>query len=365
MRPARLRTFISCVVPAIFASWLTGCSTTGGQWTAHAWKPGDELFRSDSRWLGADAAYSVPLDNELVLWLFGDTFIGDGSVARGEAAFIRNSIAIQTGLDVRDAHITFHWGRNGSAPASFFPATADAWLWPVHGVYRNGALTLFFTRIVSAPGGLGFNVVGAAALRCDDISGEPESWHFQSLALPNTPGAYAMIFGVAVLEAGGHVYAYCDTELDGHTIYLLRWTAEDFDAGRLAAAGWWNGEDFVYETSLNGGPAPMFRDGASEFSVHRLADGRFVQVQSYGFPHSDIAIRTAPRAEGPWSAPETVFRPRESKREGTLVYAAKAHPELAGDWMLVTYAANHFDLQTLLRDHSLYYPRFVRLKQRH
>ncbi len=341
---------------------LPGCVTTSERSPARPWASADALFRSDPRWLGADAAYSVPLDGERVLWLFGDTFIGDGKTTRRDAAFIRNSVAIQSRRDVRKADISFHWGRSGEAPDSFFPATTDAWLWPVHGVFRNDTLTLFFTRVSSARGGLGFKLTGAAALRCVDISGPPESWRFESLALPNTPGPYAFVFGVAVLEDGGFVYAFCDAERDGHKIYLLRWSVEDFDSGRLPAAQWWNGTEFVYETALRDGPALLFDDGATEFSVHRLPDGRLLQVQSLGFPQSHIGYRTAPRPEGPWSTPERVYLPPESKRSGTLVYAAKAHPELISDDILVTYAANHFDAEVLLRDTHLYYPRFVRLR---
>lgn len=363
MRRARPRRYFSGAIAAVLTSWLTGCATTDGEWTARAWKRGDALFHSDPRWLGADAAYSVPLDGDRVLWLFGDTFIGDGSTSRREATFIRNSVAIQTGLNVRDANITFHWGRDGDTTTSFFPATADAWLWPVHGVYRNGVLTLFFTRVMGATDGLGFKLAGVAALRCDDLSGVPESWQFRSLDLPNTPGAFAMVFGVALIDAGDHVYAYCDAELDGHTIYLLRWRTEDFDAGRLAAAQWWDGKTFAYEGALRDGLSPVFRHGASEFSVQPLADGRYLQIQSHRFPSSDIRYRVAPRPEGPWSEPTRIFLPPESRRRGTLVYAAKAHPELADEGLLVTYAANHFDPKTLLEDRSLYYPRFVRLQR--
>jgi hypothetical protein len=50
-----------------------------------------------------------------------------------------------------------------------------------------------------------------------------------------------------------------------------------------------------------------------------------------------------------------------------MVYAAKAHPALTGAPIIVTYAANHFDFEKLLRSNKLYYPRIVRVspKTRH
>ena len=105
----------------------------------------------------------------------------------------------------------------------------------------------------------------------------------------------------------------------------------------------------------------MISRAHTEFSVQRLADGRFVQVQTRGFGASTVAARTAHRPEGPWSELVDLARPEESGRDGVLVYAAKAHPELTGAELVVTYATNTTDLATLVADRSLYYPRFLRL----
>jgi hypothetical protein len=56
-----------------------------------------------------------------------------------------------------------------------------------------------------------------------------------------------------------------------------------------------------------------------------------------------------------------MFRPEESDRPGVLVYAGKVHPELRGGALVASYASNSSDFGTLIRDLSLYSPRFVRL----
>src|SRR5262245_25248473 len=48
---------------------------------AEAWPEADALFRQDPRWLGADAALTVDLGGDRVLWLFGDTFVAKGDPA--------------------------------------------------------------------------------------------------------------------------------------------------------------------------------------------------------------------------------------------------------------------------------------------
>src|SRR5262245_29675545 len=131
--------------------------------TAQAWPEADALFHRDPRWLGADAAFSVPLGGGRVLWLFGDTFVGIGeSPARRGSVMVRNTVAIQTGLDPRTAAMAFRWRTEGGRPASFFAEDGDRWYWPLHGIrLADGTLALFLARLRATPGeGLGFVAEG-------------------------------------------------------------------------------------------------------------------------------------------------------------------------------------------------------------
>ncbi len=330
-------------------------------WDADVWRSADRLFRSDPRWLGSDAAFSVSLGDDRILWLFGDTFIGDGKVKRAKSAFIRNSIAVQRGRDLSFARIDFYWGGSAEAPASFFPATPDAWLWPLHGVHRDGALTLFFMRLGHTPEGLRFRIDGSAALRCENPEEPPERWKFRALALSKAPFTGASLVGVAILQEQDSVLAYCVADTEFHPAYLLRWHSVDFDRGDLSAPEWWDGTRFAAQRDLSGPPAAVIPAAATEFSVHRQLDGRYIQVQTVGFGAAVVEARFAARPEGPWSEPEELFRPRESGWRDTMVYAGKAHPELSGAPLVVTYATNHFDPEKLLRNKRLYYPRFIRV----
>jgi hypothetical protein len=44
-----------------------------------------------------------------------------------------------------------------------------------------------------------------------------------------------------------------------------------------------------------------------------------------------------------------------------MIYAAKAHPELTGADVVLTYATNTFEFTEQLTDSLIYCPRFVRL----
>src|SRR5687767_2838197 len=92
---------------------------SGRPLTATAWPEADRLFR-DARWRGSDDAYSIHLGGERVLWLFGDTFIArPGSPTRVGSAFIRNSVAVQTGLDPLTATMGFAWRGTDDEPADY------------------------------------------------------------------------------------------------------------------------------------------------------------------------------------------------------------------------------------------------------
>lgn len=108
----------------------------------------------------------------------------------------------------------------------------------------------------------------------------------------------------------------------------------------------------------------MFENGQSDLTVHfDETTQRFVEVQTVGFGPADVAMRAAPELTGPWTAPRMVYRPPEYNRPNVMIYSAKAHPQLTGGDVVVTYATNTFQFAELLTDSLIYYPRFVRLSR--
>jgi len=328
------------------------------------WLQADQLFRSDPRWLGGDVAYSIDLGRERVLWLFGDSFIADlAGAQRGQATMVRNSVAIQTGYDPSRSSLKFYWKKERGQPASFVPGTGDVWLWPAHGVRLGGKLLLFFTRVRpdSRKDSLGFENFGWAAFLVDNPDEEPSAWVLQRAAVPSN--TRNVIAGAAALVVSQFLYVFSPAE-PSHDIYLLRWPLCAAAKGDLASPKWWCGlkHGWAKHPEAAHPPVPAIRQGAMEFSVQWVPQRRkFLMVQSVGMGASDIAVRWADRLEGPWPAPGAVYRPEESARPDALVYAAKAHAELAGADLVITYVANSRDFGILTRDPSIYYPRFVRL----
>lgn len=353
MRILRGVRFVACVLAAIAA---LSCAPDAPPMHATLWPEADALFHGDARWIGGDGAYSIALGGERTLWLFGDSFIASTPRrVRRESRMIRNSIAIQTGLDPSRAFLQFHWRDADKQAESFFPEPDGKWLWPAAGIRLDDVLLLFLERVRTPEGDpTGFEGAGWTARLIENPDEDPLSWRIVEPKLPSTSGPQ---LGEAVVREGEHLYVYA-TDGATHTVTVARYAVADARAGDLTKPAWWTGDGYA----VGGTPETVLGIGAPEFSVHRdAALGKLVMVDSQGYGTTTIAIRVADQHEGPWSRPRDVMRPPESHIPGRFNYAAKGHPELFGADLVVTYVPSTFDPPPEALEDALYYPRFVRL----
>jgi len=335
---------------------------------ATAWREADQLFHRDPHWLGADVASTVDLGGGRILWLFGDTWIDpSGAGTRRGARMVSNSVAIQNGTDPTTAAMTFYWGRAADGrPDALFPDRGAESLWFGNGVRVGDHLLLFFARTLRGTGtGLGFEHVGWTAVMVENPDEEPPAWHVRSLETPANPLGILLGFA-AVVQQGDHVYALgSQNPVKSHPIFAARWPAEEVRRGNLSQPEWWAGESQSWiPDSSQVQRWPLFENGRTELSIHKdQATGRYIAVQSQGFGPADVVMRAAPALTGPWSAPQLLYRPSEYYRPNIMIYAAKAHSELTGGDLILTYATNTFEFDEALADSSVYFPRFVRLSR--
>jgi hypothetical protein len=332
---------------------------------AAAWREGDQLFHRDPHWLGSDVASTVDLGGNRTLWLFGDTWIDPtGRGTRHGAKMVSNTVAVQTGSNPATATIAFHWGATPTGvPAALFPDRNGERLWFGNGVRVNDRLVLFFARIISTNTGLGFEGVGWTAFTVENPDDAPSAWRTRELVTPRN--ALGVDIGLAsVLAMDDHVYAFgSPANVGSHSIFAVRWPAAEVRHGDLMNPEWWAGDRLGWVADSSSAPRrALFEYGQSEQSIHRdPTTGRFLAVHSHGFGPADLVMRAAPTLTGPWSDARMVYRPPEFNRPNVMIYAAKAHPTLAGADVVLTYATNTFKLAEQLSDSLIYYPRFVRL----
>ena len=330
------------------------------------WPEADSIFHQDPHWVGADGAYSIDLGSDRTLWLFGDTWVDpEGQRSRRGAHMIRNSVAIQRGSDPSNASIEFFWKTTADdVPEAFFSRDDESWFWPGHGARIGDRLILFFNRVVSSDTGLGFTSAGWNAMLIENPDDEPSVWRTSLLATPSN--SLGVIVGFAsVLQSRDYLYAFGSQDpMKSHPIHVARWPLVQAGKGDVREPEWWGGRDVGWVADSAGSASrPVFDDGQSELTIHLDERSReFVAVQSSGFGPADIVIRTASELTGPWSPMQMVYRPPEYAKPNIMIYSAKAHPQLGGAELVLTYSTNSFEFGEHFTDYTIYYPRFVRLR---
>ena len=205
---------------------------------------------------------------------------------------------------------------------------------------------------------MGFTADGWTAVAIDNPDDEPEGWSPRTLEPAALPEGLVLAQGLFL--QGGRVFGLAIREPGDHAGFALRIAVAALARGELSQLELWKGR--WERASKDATLMPVIADAAPELSLHFDAHlRRFVHVRSLGFGATTLAISTAAQLSGPWSDPQSVYRPPESSRAAAIAYAGKAHPELGGADLVATYAANSFDFGELVADTSLYYPRFVRV----
>lgn len=366
------------VMLTIFAclSWLMGSSLMAAPTQPQAvmikatpWPEADALFRKDARWLGGDDAYSIDLGAGRILWLFGDSFIATSPAGkRQESLMVRNTLAIQRGYDPSSASIKFYWRTKNRKPASFFAESPKVWYWPGHGIRVDGRLLIFLMKIHATKSGLGFEAFGWSVVAIDNPDDEPSHWKLRWLQVPQND-LQVIIGSASVIRINEFVYAFSTQESTAkHDVYLVRWPLAKAGEGDLREPYWWCGEKYgwVSQELVSRRASAVFSGAQTEFTVHRDPRlNRFIQVQTVGFGAANMAFRSADRLTGRWSSLENFYRPPESDRAGTMVYAGKMHPALTGSDLVFTYVVNRTDFGELVNDSSVYYPRFLKGRFEH
>ena len=351
-----------------FAAALLACA---GSLTVCA-QGGLPVFPYAGGWLGADAAYSVPLGPGHSVWLFGDTFAGR-SAARTRAAttMVRNSVGLSDCTPGKACTMHYYWRKQKTAkPRSFFDSgREDVWYWPLDGFFDGHALYLVLTEVRNRPNAektdaLGFEITGTRWARVSNPLAPPNAWHVEMQ--PLTTGN--LMPGVSIVADGDFLLLY--TEVDegqgkGYTA-VIRVPLAHLDEPLRHCE--YFGQDHAWHSGLPAQDALRVIDQPiSEMSVRYHPSIRKWVAVSFapGFLTHDLVTRTADSAVGPWTEPEKFYAAAEMiptqphyDRE-TFCYAAKEHIEFGEDRLVVTYVCNSFSFDKVTRDLGLYRPEIV------
>jgi hypothetical protein len=328
----------------------------------------EALFQNPSGWTGGDGAYSTALGSERILWLFGDTLVGEVRDGRRIiAGMVPNSIAIQTGNEPQAASIDFF--PDGGSKPFLKPEGGPGWFWPYHAVRTGEGLYFFLLQLeradISPP--FGFSLLSTWLGYVHNPEDPPQRWILSQRKIPWANAQRQ--FGSFVLVNEGHCYIYGTVaeRVKGEkrwNMILARAPIDrlgDFTSWLFFRDGEWIADVDRAER--------ICENVATEFSVsfQPLLNQYVLVYTEKGFSeHSNSGvIRLSPSLHGPWTDPIPVYRCPESKRDPRICcYAAKGHPEIAPspEELILTYVASSCDGDyKVLTDATLYRPRFLRI----
>lgn len=332
----------------------------------------DELFRNEKGWTGADVASSVALGDDVTLWLYGDTWIGE--IVDGKhknSTMVNNSIALQRGKDPSKASVKFFWGKTDEGkPGAFVePADGVGWFWILDGIVVEEKLYLFLMQIIksSEKGVSETKHIGTWLGEVENPQEEPLSWRIKQYKVPW--GRYSkkgsLFFGSAVMRDGDFVYIYGVSEdwskgMGGRSMIVARVRPDkmtDFEQWRFYSNG-------VWKTDIND-ISGLFDGTATEYSVsYQPKIEQYVTVYTEVGMSKNIMMREGPTPVGPWGKAHKIYECPEHKWHKTyFCYAAKGHREISkGDELIITYVCNSTDFWQMASDARIYWPRFVKIK---
>ncbi|MCX5790571.1 MAG: hypothetical protein NTX64_19050, partial [Elusimicrobia bacterium] len=173
-----------------------------------------------TRWLGADAAYSIPLPDGRSFWLFGDTFIAArGKTTRKGARMVANTVGLST-CEKGRFRISYSWRGSSTAAAAYFqPTDAGFKYWPLDGFVHAGKIYVALSRIRDVKEGLGFANVGTDLASISVGTGTPTAWKVEVAALSKDTSAYV---GSSIVVENGYAYLFSAIEGGEHPAALAR-----------------------------------------------------------------------------------------------------------------------------------------------
>lgn len=351
---------------------ISGISASDVRITATALPEYDARFQRTDGWIGADGDYSTALDDNTVVWLFGDTFIGSvRDNRRVNATLINNSIGIQHLRSSKPIELYYGTNADGQPAAFVTPDDGKGYFWLFSGVSTSNGLSIFLTRVrqSDANPAFPFKTFGMALGHISNPLDPPSKWRITQQQVPfcRFTDSGSLLLGSAALKVGSYVYIYGSDSLrkdkDGkrlNSMIAARVPEDklgDFSKWRFLSSGKWITNATRCDTLFNAPP--------TEFSVSYVPG-----IKQYAAVYMDhgiygkIMVRLSPTPEGPWGEEMMVFDcPDKDWHEAAYSYAAKAHPELSTNpnELIVTYATNSAEFTDLFEDARLYWPRFVKL----
>jgi hypothetical protein len=303
-------------------------------------------------WTGGDGAYSVPLPDGRVVWMFSDTFLGTvnpNGTRPTSTPLINNDFVLQEGGTLVE---TLHGGP-AAHPTSLIVPEDASWAWMGDATVEGDRLRQFTSTFVrTGPGMWDWEWSGTdiVTFSLPDL---------EILDTDDAPTGVGVDYGAALLEDGEYTYLY-GVE-DDQTVKYLHLARAD----RGNVLGSWEYWDGVGWSSDPLDSARLMSGVSNSLSVFRWRDAFVLLTQDSTVPFSsEIVAYASCTPQGPFEHRTHLYTTPETGGD-IFTYNALAHPEFTNaQGLLVSYNVNSFKAGDVYRDVTIYRPRFIRVKVR-
>ena len=300
-----------------------------------------EFFRRTNGWISGDGAFSVPLSDGRILWLFGDSHIDDFDPATKTTPCLfqaRNAGLIQGSNDLAGAQTLIGSGR-GSRTWFKNSTNANEWFWPVCGFQRDKTVYVYLAALEkTSQGGMwGFKA------RSHDYFAKIAFPELKEISYVPLPAFDGIGFGQGFVGEGEFTYAYGVRQKGiASDVYVARFRASNPERDWI----FWDGKQWVPNVKR----AAAICQGAST-SVHVCKVNDTILLTTTAFSVAcdqgkEIYMATSKSPTGPFSPLKSVFTV-DDLYDGhfPFFYVGVAHPEFinANHELLVTYSINGYE----------------------
>jgi len=299
-----------------------------------------EFFRRTNGIVACDGAFSVPLSDGRVLWLFGDSYVDCYREGTIPCLFqVRNCAMLHDTHDVQSVESLI--GKHAGIQSFFKNGPAeDPWFWPVSGFQHRNSVYVYLTTLrKKGTGNLGFASIGQDHLARLTF---PKIDVAEYIPLPNFNG---IDFGTGFIYEPAETYTYAYGQKRDRTtlnIFLARFPTS------TPGTNWmfWSGTGW---SSSPTNAIPVASQRATSISVCKVR-GKFLLTSSEFSIACDqgkeIYMSVSRQPTGPFTARKKIFTVDDTYQgHYPFFYLPVAHPEFINskEEILVTYCLNNYE----------------------
>jgi hypothetical protein len=322
-----------------------------------------DFFRRTNGIVASDGAFSIPLSDGRVIWLFGDCYVDsyrDGTVPCLFQA--RNAAMVHHRDDLQQARALV--GQHKGFKSLFKMGTnEDLWFWPVAGFHQSNTVYVYLSGLRKAGSGpLGFASAG------QDYWGKLNFPELEVTEYKPLPPLNGIDFGAGFVHEAdtGQTYAF-GHKRKGMTLSL--YVARFSTANPEGQWTFWNGKKWSSDVT---NAAVIASQPATSMSVCKIKNKFLLTSSEFSVgcdQGKEIYVSTSAGPTGPFVSRKTIFTIDDTQQgHYPFFYLPVAHPEFINERneLLITYCINGYEpcLSSCVKGRlnaDFYRPRAVRV----